>query len=111
MNKEELDSIQELIERKITLAEVTGGLNSSDKKFIALWNYTMQIQNNWNELKSFIEDRIYNIQPKGTGINYNCEYDSEEDYIRAMKEQARLNTLKEDLSKMQELADLKDERV
>lgn len=56
MTKEELDSIEELIERKITLAEVTGGLTSSDKKFIALWNYTMQLQNNGNELKKWLEE-------------------------------------------------------
>ena len=47
----------------------------------------------------YLEDEIYSIEPKGTGINYNCEYDSEEDYINAMKEQSRLNTLKEILQK------------
>lgn len=49
MNEEELDNIQELVERKITLAEVTGGLTSSDKKFIALWNYTMNLQDKINK--------------------------------------------------------------
>lgn len=53
------------------------------------------------EFIKYLEDEIYNIEPKGTGINYNCEYDSEEDYVNAMKEQSRLNTLKEILQKIQ----------
>ena len=51
------------------------------------------------EFITYLEDEIYNIEPKGTGINYNCEYDSEEDYVMAMQEQSRLNTLKEILQK------------
>lgn len=51
------------------------------------------------EFIKYLEDEIYSIEPKGTGINYNCEYDSEEDYVNAMKEQSRLNTLKEILQK------------
>ena len=58
MNEEELDSIQELIERKLLMAEVMGGLTSQDKKFINLWNYAMQLQNNWNELKNILKARI-----------------------------------------------------
>ena len=61
---------------------------------------------NYNQQKEFIlylENEIYSIEPKGTGINYNCEYDSEEDYISAMKEQSKLNTLKEILSKFKEI--------
>lgn len=60
------------------------------------------IQTNKTQQKEFInylEDKIYSIEPKGTGINYNCEYDSEEDYVMAMQEQSRLNTLKEILQK------------
>lgn len=59
-----------------------------------------------NQQKTFIkwlEDEVYNIEPNGTGINYNCEYDSEEDYVRAMQEQSRLNTLKEILQKYKEI--------
>lgn len=51
------------------------------------------------EFISYLENEIYSIEPKGTGINYNCEYDSEEDYINAMEEQSKLNTFKEILSK------------
>ena len=51
------------------------------------------------EFIEWLEDKIYSIEPKGTGINYNCEYDSEEDYVMAMQEQSRLNTLKEILQK------------
>lgn len=55
--------------------------------------------NQQKEFISYLEDKIYSIEPKETGINYNCEYDSEEDYVMAMQEQSRLNTLKEILQK------------
>lgn len=55
------------------------------------------------EFIEYLEDKIYSIEPKGTGINYNCEYDSEEDYVIAMQEQSRLNTLKEILQKYKEI--------
>ena len=59
--------------------------------------------NNLNELKNTLETCIYGIEPKGCSINYNCEYDSEEDYIRAMQEQSRLNTYKFVLDKIKEI--------
>ena len=59
--------------------------------------------NQQKEFISYLENKIYSIEPKGTGINYNCEYDSEEDYISAMKEQSKLNTFKEILSKYKEI--------
>ena len=59
--------------------------------------------NQQKEFISYLEDKIYSIEPKGTGINYNCEYDSEEDYINAMEEQSKLNTFKEILSKYREI--------
>lgn len=74
------------------LAEIEGKANDYDK---------MKIQQ--KEFIKLLEDEIYNIEPNGTGINYNCEYDSEEDYINAMKEQSRLNTLKEGLQKYKEI--------
>lgn len=60
------------------------------------------------EFIKYLEDKIYSIEPKGTGINYNCEYDSEEDYVMAMQEQSRLNTLKEILQKYKEIIGGKD---
>ena len=62
------------------------------------------------EFISYLENEIYSIEPKGTGINYNCEYDSEEDYISAMKEQSKLNTLKEILSKYKSIIGVLDEK-
>ena len=62
------------------------------------------------EFINYIKDKIYSIEPKGTGINYNCEYDSEEDYVMAMQEQSRLNTLKEILQKYKEIIGAKDEK-
>ena len=55
------------------------------------------------EFISYLENEIYSIEPKGTCINYNCEYDSEEDYVSAMKECSKLNTLKEILHKYKEI--------
>ena len=71
----------------------------------------LRIKHN-NQQKKFIdylENGIYSIEPKGTGINYNCEYDSEEDYINAMEEQSKLDTFKEILSKYREIIGVSDE--
>lgn len=57
----------------------------------------------------YLEDKIYSIEPKGTGIIYNCEYDSEEDYVMAMQEQSRLNALKEILQKYKSIIGVSDE--
>ena len=65
--------------------------------------------NQQKEFISYLENEIYSIEPKGTGINYNCEYDSEEDYINAMEEQSKLNTFKEILSKYREIIGVSDE--
>lgn len=61
------------------------------------------LEHNWNELKKWLQEEIYKIEPKGTAINYNCEYDSEEDYINAMKERSKLITLKRVLIMLQSL--------
>ncbi len=81
---------------------------SQQKEFI---KYLEDMLNDKKEYKSqqkefikYLEDEIYSIEPKGTGINYNCEYDSEEDYIKAMEEKSRLNTLQEILQKYKEIA-------
>lgn len=71
------------------------------------------IDNKLNQQKEFIkylEDKIYSIEPKGTSINYNCEYDSEEDYVMAMQEQSRLNALKEILQKYKSIIGVSDEK-
>lgn len=78
-------------------------ISGKDIKFIN--NKTQQ-----KEFIKYLEDEIYNIEPKGTGINYNCEYDSEEDYIKAMKEQSRLNTLKDILKNYIEIIGDIDEK-
>ncbi len=58
-----------------------------------------EIDTQQKEFIKYLEDEIYSIEPKGTDINYDCEYYSEEDYVNAMKEQSRLNTLKEILQR------------
>lgn len=68
-----------------------------------------EMENQQKEFIDYMENKIYSIEPKGTGINYNCEYDSEEDFISAMEEQSRLNTLKEILSKYKETIGVSDE--
>ena len=62
-----------------------------------------------DQLRSWLEDKIHNIVPEGCGINYNCEYDSEEDYVRAMEERSSLHTLKDTLDKLNELEGGKNE--
>ena len=62
-----------------------------------------KLETQQKEFIYYLENEIYSIEPKGTGINYNCEYDSEEDYISAMKEQSKLNILKEILQKYKEI--------
>lgn len=51
MSEEEIKDIKELIERKIFLAEVSGGLTYSDNKFIDLWNYTIDLKEENSQLK------------------------------------------------------------
>ena len=67
-----------------------------------------KLENQQKKFIEYLENKIYSIEPKGTGINYYCEYDSEEDYISAMKEQSKLNTLKEILSKYKSIIGGKD---
>lgn len=55
------------------------------------------------EFIKWLEDEIYTIEPKGTSINFNCEYDSEEDYLRGIRRETRLNTLKEILQQDKEI--------
>lgn len=76
-----------------------------DKTFYNLYNMSTyeELLVQQKEFIKYLEDEIYSIEPKGTGINYNCEYDSEEDYVRAMQEQSILNTLKESLQKYKEI--------
>ena len=93
MKEEELDSMQELIERKLLMAEVMGGLTSQDKKFIDLWNYAMQLQNNWNELKKWLEE----LQQEEFDING----------FTGVCTEIRINCI---LEKMQEMEQEKDER-
>ena len=105
-----------LVEEKEKLQEQLSGntLQLEEYKHKGLYNtclpystgYKKAIKEKENQQKEFIEyleNEIYSIEPKGTDINYNCEYDSEEDYISAMKEQSKLNTFKEILSKYQEI--------
>lgn len=63
------------------------------------------------EFINYLEDEIYSIEPEGTSINYNCEYDSEEDYMNAMKEQSRLNTLKEISQKYKSIIGVSDDKI
>lgn len=62
MSEEEIKDIQDLIERKILLANVSGGLTSSDKKVIDLWNYTVDLKEENSQLKERIEKAIEYIE-------------------------------------------------
>lgn len=80
------------------------------EQFEYIMSKQVDYQGQKKEFINYLEDKIYNIEPKGTGINYNCEYDSEEDYVMAMQEQSRLNTLKEILQKYKEIIGVSDEK-
>ena len=75
------------------------GITSNELIIKLLLEENQKLKKQQKEFIEWLEDKIYSIEPKGTGINYNCEYDSEEDYVMAMQEQSRLNTLKEILQK------------
>lgn len=109
--KEDIETIQgyvEMIEEENK--QLKKQLEDENEKIILsqasepMLNYKKSIEETQQkEFISYLEDKIYSIEPKGTGINYNCEYDSEEDYVMAMQEQSRLNTLKEILQKYKEI--------
>lgn len=96
--KKQLEEINKMIEKCgfVNIEQVMlnyCGLLSQQKEFI-----------------NYLENKIYSIEPKGTIINYNCEYDSEEDCVNALKEQSRLNTLKEILQKYKSIIGILDEK-
>lgn len=62
MSEERLNEIQELIERKILLAEVSGGLTATDIKLIDLWNYAMELQQELIKYKNIISDLKFAIK-------------------------------------------------
>lgn len=76
-----------------------GEVPKEDKQFIDMTHRNTELLEQQKEFINYLEDEIHNIEPLGVRINYDCEYDSEEDYVNAMKEQSRLNTLKEILQK------------
>lgn len=80
------------------------------EQFEYIMSKQVDYQGQQKEFINYLEDKIYSIEPKGTGINYNCEYDSEEDYVMAMQEQSRLNTLKEILQKYKSIIGVEDEK-
>lgn len=103
--KEQLNSLVNSCQEKIRkLKKQVENINEMIEKcgFVNIEQVMLNYCGLLTQQKDFIkylEDEIYSIEPKGTGINFNCEYDSEEDYVMAMQEQSRLNTLKENLQK------------
>lgn len=83
--------------------------NCSDCEYTNYDNYVQKVKKQQKEFINYLEDKIYSIEPKGTGIIYNCEYDSEDDYVMAMREQSRLNTLKEISQKYKRIIGVLDE--
>lgn len=116
--KEQLNSLVNSCQEKIRqlkkqLEESKDNYNcllKQKEQFEYIMSKQVDYQGQKKEFINYLEDKIYNIEPKGTGINYNCEYDSEEDYVMAMQEQSRLNTLKEILQKYKEIIGVSDEK-
>ena len=98
--KEEIKEILEELENMYEISELEEYKRLGFKHLNDKCN---KLENQQKEFIDYLGNEIYSIEPKGTGINYNCEYDSEEDYISAMKEQSKLNTLKEILSKFKSI--------
>ena len=96
-------SIDNIMEKVKLFNEEYETLQQENQLMFEIQDNYNQLQSNWNSLRELIEQRIYLIEPKGTCINFYCEYDSEDDYVQGMKEQARLNTLKFILNEMNEL--------
>lgn len=116
--KEQLNSLVNSCQEKIRqlkkqLEESKDNYNcllKQKEQFEYIMSKQVDYQGQKKEFINYLEDKIYDIEPKGTGINYNCEYDSEEDYVMAMQEQSRLNTLKEILQKYKEIIGVSDEK-
>ena len=81
----------------------------SDCEYTNYDNYVQKVETQQKEFIKYLEDEIYNIEPKGTRINYSCEYDSEEDYVNAMQEMKKLDTLKEILQRYKEIMKIPNE--
>ena len=103
--KKQLEEYENELEKadSITQSCILNGKKESEISYRKCLNMLEKNKNQQKEFIEYLENEIYSIEPKGTGINYNCEYDSKEDYITAMKEQSKLNTLKEILSKYKEI--------
>lgn len=109
--KKQLEEYQKELEKadSITQSCIFNGKEESKISFRKCLNILDKKETQQKEFIKWLEDKIYSIEPKGTGINYNCEYDSEEDYVMAMQEQSRLNTLKEILQKYKSIIGVSDE--
>ena len=105
LNKENLECSKYVIENQKLKKQLEEEKKLKNKLLI----YNADIMYHSKKFIKYLKDEIYNIEPKGTAINYNCEYDSEEDYVRAMQEQSKLNTLKEILQKYKEITGYKNE--
>lgn len=104
-----VNAIATLEEVKKQLKDKTEDYKRMKDNFDSKVDVLTEIDTQQKEFIKYLEDEIYSIEPKGTGINYNCEYDSEEDYVMAMQEQSRLNTLKENLQKYKSIIGGSDE--
>lgn len=60
-------------------------LEKQNKFLMERENKLQVIEMKQKEFIKYLEDEIHKIEPKGTSINFNCEYDSEDDYINAME--------------------------
>ena len=103
MSEERLQEIKDSIELQVLYTEKHNFDKTLLQEEVDLYNEVIKLNNIINELEKCVQNYIYAIEPRGCSINYNCEYDSEEDYINAMKEQSKLNTFKFILDKINEL--------
>ena len=96
---------KKLIEENVQLQQVNKQLKEElEKKNKMYWQQQCSYYSSiLYSLEEWLKEKLYEIEPKVTGINFNCEYDSEEDYVRGMETKSKLDTLKNSLNKIQEL--------
>lgn len=95
MTKEDLEYIHELVVRKIRLAEVTGGLSSSDRRYINLWNHSAALQEKINQLEKKVKHWV--------DIYTELKKHTEKAMKTTVKDSNTYKAYKNILDKMQEL--------
>ena len=74
--KKQLEKYQQELEKadSITQSCIFNGKEESKISYRKCLNMLDKKETQQKEFIKYLEDKIYSIEPKGTSINYNCEY-------------------------------------